>query len=469
MGLNVGEHLSPVVLRKLTDLATRLGSFAAASDSLEETLEIDLNTKRVERVTERIGAERVAEREQAIATWDQLPLMKKLTTPPGVKAPAVACIECDGGRIQRCDLPAEAKSHWTETKMGLLLELEPRPLLADPCPELPSMFYDLVRMAQVTKEIKCAVPQGKKFESVDVPALTPSLTLVNTTPNADEVVSGGDCEEALEDAVAVTPAALAPSSASPPLTPHDAAECVSIARAEVVAEPPKVLARDVVASLAHAHAFGKHLAAMAWSLGFAKAILKSFVADGSPTNWGIWERHFKHLEFIPILDIIHALTYVYSAAMAGREATAGAAIYLRWMTWVWRGEVTQVIAELAQRQLELGPPPAIASDTDPRKVVAETLTYLTNQQSRMNYPAYRTAGLPITSSWMESTVKQINRRVKGSEKFWTQAGGEDLAQLSADKLCDTAPLAAFWTRRAQNATGLNRYTNTRTRKSKAAA
>lgn len=57
----------------------------------------------------------------------------------------------------------------------------------------------------------------------------------------------------------------------------------------------------------------------------------------------------------------------------------------------------------------------------------------------MNYPAYRNQGLPITSAHMESTVKQINRRVKGSEKFWTKAGGEDLAQLSADKLCDTAP------------------------------
>ena len=431
----MGEHLSPVVLRKLTDLATRLGSFAAASDSLEETLEIDLNPKRVERQTERIGAERVAERALAIAAWDQLPLMEKLAAPPGVKVPDVVCIECDGGRIQRCDLPADAKSHWTETKMGLLLELEPRPLLEDPCPELPSMFYDVVRMAQITKEIKSAVPKGKKFESVD----EPSLTVENTPPSATEVVHAGASEGSLENAVAVTPAALAPSSASPPLTPHDTAECVSIARAEVVAEPPKVLARDVVASLANAHAFGKHLAATAWSLGFAKAVLKSFVADGSSTNWGIWERHFKHLEFIPILDIIHALTYVYSAAMAGREAAAGAVIYLRWMTWVWRGEVTRVIAELAQRQLELGPPPAIATETDPRKVVAETLTYLTNQQSRMNYPTYRLAGLPITSSWMESTVKQINRRVKGSEKFWTKAGGEDLAQLSADKLCDTAP------------------------------
>ena len=43
-----------------------------------------------------------------------------------------------------------------------------------------------------------------------------------------------------------------------------------------------------------ADALVTHLAATAWSLGFVKAVLKSFVADGSSTNWGIWERHFKH-------------------------------------------------------------------------------------------------------------------------------------------------------------------------------
>ncbi len=35
----------------------------------------------------------------------------------------------------------------------------------------------------------------------------------------------------------------------------------------------------------------------------------------------------------------------------------------------------------------------------------------------MKYDQYRRQGLPITSSPIESTVKQINRRVKGSEKF----------------------------------------------------
>ena len=185
--------------------------------------------------------------------------------------------------------------------------------------------------------------------------------------------------------------------------------------------------------------------------------MKVFIADGSATNWGIWQRHFKHLGFVPVLDFIHALTYVHSAAMAGRSREAGGPVYIRWITWVWQGEVTRVIAELAARAVELGSPPPNASDSDPRQIIADTITYLTNQQSRMNYPTYRKMGLPITSSHIESTVKQVSRRVKGSEKFWAEQGGEALLQLRADQLCDTAPLDTYWHHRPQQATGTRNY------------
>ena len=161
---------------------------------------------------------------------------------------------------------------------------------------------------------------------------------------------------------------------------------------------------------------------------------------------------------MPILDFIHALTYVYAAAMAARTQEEGGPIYLRWITWVWQGEVSQVIAELAARAAELGSPPTAASEADPRQILARTLTYLVNQQSRMNYPDYRRGGLPVTSSHIESAVKQINQRVKGSEKFWPAEGGEALLQLRADQLSDTQPLPLFWARRSRAATGTRTYT-----------
>ena len=110
-----------------------------------------------------------------------------------------------------------------------------------------------------------------------------------------------------------------------------------------------------------------------------------------------------------------------------------------------------------ERQAELGLPEGDEPETHPRQVVARTLTYLTNQQGKMRYDEYRRQGLPITSSLMESVVKQVNRRVKGTEKFWSEGGAEALLQLRADELSDDQPLEGFWQRRQEAATGQRRY------------
>ena len=109
---------------------------------------------------------------------------------------------------------------------------------------------------------------------------------------------------------------------------------------------------------------------------------------------------------MPILDFIHALTYVFSAAMAGRGFRQGWEVYERWITLVWQGRVGEVIVELEQRQKEGGRPEAEESETSPRQVVADALRYLKNNQDRMKYDEYRRLGLPIVSSHVESTVKQ---------------------------------------------------------------
>ena len=85
-----------------------------------------------------------------------------------------------------------------------------------------------------------------------------------------------------------------------------------------------------------------------------------------------------------------------------------------------------------------------ATDNDPRRIVASTITYLNNNRSRMDYPTYRRQGLPVTSSLAESLVKQIGKRVKGTEMFWDDgASGEAILQLRAAVISDGTPLAAF--------------------------
>ena len=60
-----------------------------------------------------------------------------------------------------------------------------------------------------------------------------------------------------------------------------------------------------------------------------------------------------------------------------------------------------------------------------------------NAAQRIRYPRYRRAGLPVTSSLAESLVKQVSKRVKGTEKFWNNGpSGEAILQLRAAVLSD---------------------------------
>lgn len=201
--------------------------------------------------------------------------------------------------------------------------------------------------------------------------------------------------------------------------------------------------------------FAVLVAAAAWRLGLQGALRRAFVGDGSANNWRLQRRFFG--SFVAILDFIHALSHVFAAAQAGRSFVAGWECYKQWIAWVWQGQVTRVIAALAERQAELGVPAKDESETSPRQVVAQTLTYLLNQQDKMRYDEYRKQGLPLTSSLMESVVKQVNQRVKGTEKFWSEEGSEAVLQLRGDHLSDDQPLDGFWQRRQAEATGQRRY------------
>lgn len=410
-------------------------SFGQGSEALAKLADLPIPEKQVERVTERIGHERVAERDAAVTAYQTLPLAEKFRVPAGVAPPALAVVMTDGGRMQILDRqppsagpptvppaadptparisPAEEvweedgghrpAGHWREDKVGLLLTMHSTVSAGDPCPEIPESFVDPLRIPKLVRELKKAVPE-----------------------TADAVADSVE-PEAAEEAL----------------------------QAEATYQPPHVQQRKVVATRSSWPAFAPLVAATAWALGFMGAARKAFVGDGSANNWKLQRRFFG--SFVPILDFIHALSYVFAAAMAGRKFAAGWVCYQEWIGWVWQGQVVQVIAALQQRQAEVGRPEKDEPETSPRQVVAKTLTYLRNQQDKMRYDEYRRQGLPLTSSLMESVVKQVNQRVKGTEKFWSEEGAEAILQLRADHLSDDQPLEAFWERRQAEATGQRRY------------
>ncbi len=206
---------------------------------------------------------------------------------------------------------------------------------------------------------------------------------------------------------------------------------------------PEPLFRTGLSSLEDSDAFGRMMEVEADARGFYHAAKKAFVSDGLPYNWTIQKRHFR--DFTPILDFVHAVEHLYEAARSIHgEAEQRWTDYLRWARACWGGNVLQVIAELRAHQRQVGLPPEDCEQTDPRKVLADAVGYFHNNAPRMEYPAYRRQGLPTTSAHMESFVKEINARVKGTEKFWNDgASGEAILQIRAAALCDDDRLSNF--------------------------
>jgi hypothetical protein len=76
----------------------------------------------------------------------------------------------------------------------------------------------------------------------------------------------------------------------------------------------------------------------------------------------------------------------------------------------------------------------------------------------MDYPRYRELGLPTSRAPVESQVKQFNRRVKGTEKFWTEDGVESVLQVRSAYLSQDGRAQRHWSlpRPAYRAVGSNR-------------
>jgi hypothetical protein len=365
-------------VQRVTIAAAETRSFKRAAIVVREVGGQSVSAKSIERIVHEMGAE-LAQRRDARTQSDET-----LAQAPA-EPPDLAIVECDGGRIRTRE-PGHGpgvhrqESGWRETKNACLIRAQREIRESDPQPDPPPCFCDPRHVAKIAET-----------EALSVAAPLPAPEI-----QADDDVRGlpkPDCS-------------------------------------------PKRLVRTVVSSMAGAKVFGRQMKREATKRRFFDASAKAFLGDGLSWNWSIWKEQF--CDFIPILDFIHVLSYLFVAAKAVHEQEEDAwHQYLVWMRGCWQGEVDQTLEELRTWQTRLGDPPADCPETDPRKIVSTTLTYLTNNRSRMNYREYREAGLPVTTAWMESLVKEINYRVKGTEMFWNDPeGAEAILQVRAAALCD---------------------------------
>jgi len=359
------------VVSKIVHAGGECKSFAIASKQLARLAELQVSAMQVARLTHEVGRELIEKRDEEARLYRQ----RLLQVQQKGLAPTLACVQVDGGRVQTRACGAGRgvhESQWKEPKVAALWRMEGKRFDEDPHPELPACFAEREAVQKLVKELK------SRAEGC-------------VEPEAEQELAEGF--EGLERG-----------------------------SGESGSWPPQRIFRTCVASMREVYGFGPLVAAEARRRGFYEAKMKVFLGDGQETNWTIHRLHFRG--FLGVLDFMHAVEYLYGAALAIDGGDAGWQRYLRYARACWQGGVEEVIAELeqwlAQHPLPAGVPLKEIADKEPSKIVNRALRYLKNNRERMNYPEYRRAGLPVTSALVESLIKEINWRLKGTEKYWNR-------------------------------------------------
>lgn len=415
------------VLDKIVSAGGDCKSFEHAARQLNKLAEISISHMQVARLTHEVGRELVQARDDQ-AEQHRFRQLKADGTQPAVD---LACVEVDGGRVMT-RAPDQSRGvhdkQWKEPKVGVLWRMTGETFDEDPHPGLPRCFQDRERVSKLMREIHGTGGAAR-----------------NT-----KIKAGGD--------------------PSPPAAPGT--ECTPAAPdQERERWQPERQFRTCVATLRDVHGFGPLVAAEAQRRGFYEASRRAFLGDGQDANWTVHRLHFP--TFTPITDFMHAVAYAHAAAQVIAPDQHWQR-YLSYASACWLGRVDEVTSELdrwlTQHPLPTGVPLKEISDQDPGKIVHEALTYLKNNRERMNYPEYRRQGLPVTSSLIESLIKEFNWRLKGTEKFWNrpdesptsrrtgrqtrgrtelpEMSAESIAQVRAAILCEDGRLQKFIARKS---------------------
>ncbi len=380
------------MLKRVVEEGGNSGSFKQASQHLQRLLDVDIGAKETQRLTEQIGEQWVSARDEQVEQFKQGKLERLHE-----QAPQATVVMVDGGRSQIRAAEAGPGVHepgWREVKYASLATLASRVSLHDPQPEPPSKLLNPERVKKIVEQL----------HDQHIPAPRPTESQIAAPTRKRKRRKNNKC----------------------------------ITR----------LVTTFVASLQNAEQFGHMVATEALVRSLDRAERKAYLCDGLPYNWSIYEEHFRAWNFVPILDFLHLVCYLYAAAHALEKNCAWRAwsCYERWLRWAWSGERQLLLASLQEASVKVGLPLKDAAEQNRRVVIARALSYVSNNYDRIDYPRYRKLGLPYSSAPMESAVKQFSRRIKGTEKFWLQTGAEATLQVRAACLSQDDRLDRLWSR-----------------------
>ncbi len=400
--LHLDNHsYTPDLQRRILTLAGRLKSFELVGIALAVAADVSISGRHVQRLTQEVGADLARQRDEQAAAYRRRELPRGVSAPP-----PVAVVETDGGRLgtrQAGAGPGVQQAQAKEDKLACLVSMRSDTYDSDPQPQPPAAFRDCRRVTRLVQQFQGAAAA--------------------TTPTA-------------ADAAVATPA------------PADTPPAV----AGVPSGGPVRLLRTCVATMSPSRVFGPLVAGEAQARGFYDAPRQAFGGDGQQYNWQIQRAWFPH--FVPSADFLHVLCYLYRAAqVVGADEAGRWRQFELWMTACWQGRTPEVLTELTAGQERLGrpPPPEQRHEGDAWQVLAEVVSYVKNNRSRMDYPRYRRPGLPVTSSWVESLVGEFNSRVKGRDKYGNRSSGaEAILQVRAAVLSEDGRLDRYFAERPGN-------------------
>lgn len=384
---------SPEVLKRVVEQGGNSNSFKEAAQQLQRHLNVELGAKEVQRLTEQTGKQWLAVRDEQVEQFKQ----GKLERLHG-QAHQAAVVMVDGGRTQVRAADAGVGVHeagWREVKYASLATIASHVSTTDPQPEPPTKLLNPERVKKIVEQLHDQhVPVRKQAA---IPKTTPARPRKRRKPFTRRITR---------------------------------------------------LLTTFVATMQNSEHFGYMTATEAFLRSLDRAERKAYVCDGLPYNWTIYEEHFRAWGFVPILDFLHLVGYLYAAAHALEEGRAWRAWqrYEQWLRWAWSGERKLLLSALQAASSKVGLPPKGAAEQDPRAIVARALEYVANNYDRIDYPRYRKLGLPCSSAPMESAVKQFSRRVKGTEKFWLQDGAEETLQVRAASISQDDRIERLWAR-----------------------
>jgi hypothetical protein len=394
------EGYSPFLLRKIEYAGGNAPSFEQASKSLLCLGEISVSPKHIQRITERIGFERQECRDKEVEAFRNNTLRPQHAQPP-----VVAVLHLDAGKAQqRADDGALGvrDPHWTDTKVACAVTYRSDSEGTDPHPEPPKIFLEPPAVARLCAEMKRVRNRPETL-----------------TACADEKIHKSRNEKE-------------------PKEPR---------------KHPRPLLKTAVATTGSTEQFGWLVAAEACRRGFYQAKHQAIIGDGG--NWISPLADFHFPGWAQILDFIHALTHLYEAACSVYPTSKKRSwpLYEKWLRLAWGGRIVELLNELEDHRNRLGEAPEGSSEQDPRRILARVAAYVRANASRMDYPAYRTRGFPVTSTLVESLIKQFNQRVKGTEKFWIRGGLEAVLQVRAAYLSQDDRADALYAHRRTTRAG----------------